>query len=129
MWAARRGQLSLEFFIALLLLFLFFSIALDIYTDEEQNANSAVSAMGAQSVASDFARAINGVYQCGNGCSYTLQLKQGYSIAIYGRTLEVLGGSGISDAPLVTDTVNISSADTGNVTVVNNNGTVSLHDA
>jgi hypothetical protein len=125
-----RAQISFEFLLAFFFLILAFFLSLAIYQDESQNANLFLSTMSAQSVASDFSRAINGVYQCGSGCSYTLQLKNGYYLAVRGRLLEVSGGSQFGQASLVTDNVTLQSATSGGyVKVVNNNGVVELHDA
>jgi hypothetical protein len=125
-----KAQISFEFFIAFAFLLLFFIVSLVIYQDEMQSANSFLSAAEAQSVASDFSRAINGVYQCGSGCSYKLQLKGGYSLSVRGRVLEVSKGSQLGQASLVSGNVMIQSATPGGyVAVVNNKGVVELHDA
>ncbi|NYZ76011.1 hypothetical protein H0N98_02060 [Candidatus Micrarchaeota archaeon] len=125
-----RAQISFEFFIAFFFLLLFFILSFIIYQDEMQFANLFMSAVEAQSVASDFSRAINGVYQCGSGCSYKLQLKDGYYLAVRRRVLEVSGGPHVGQASLVSDNVNIQSATPGRyVTVINNKGVVELHDA
>jgi len=125
-----RGQVSFEFFIVFSFLILFFIVSLTIYEDERKSADALLSKMDAQSVASGFSRAINGVYQCGNGCSYTLQLKEGYSLMIYGRVVGAVGNSQIGQAPLVTDRVQVQSATPGRYVLVrNNNGVVELHDA
>jgi hypothetical protein len=125
-----KAQISFEFFLAFLFLILFFFLSLNIYEEEWQTANLFLSAVSTQAVASDFSRAINGVYQCGNGCSYTLQLKEGYSLAVHDRVLEVRGGSQLGQASLVTDNVVIHSATPGDyINVTNSNGAVELHDA
>jgi len=125
-----RGQVSFEFFIVFSFLILFFFVSLMIYEDERESADALLSSMDARSVASSFSGAINGVYQCGNGCSYTLHLKEGYSLMVYGRVVEVISNSQIGQAPLVTDRVQIQSATPGRYVLVrNNNGVVELHDA
>ncbi len=124
-----RGQVSFEFFIAVSFLILFFLASLMIYDDESQSAGVFLSKMSAQAVASDFSRAINGVYQCGNGCSYTLQLKEGYSLTVQGRVVEVAWNSELGQGALVTDKVVLQSATPGGyIAVVNSNGVVQLHD-
>lgn len=125
-----KGQISFEFLVAFLFLVLSFLVSMAIYQDESQNANLFLATMSAQYVASDFSQAINGVYQCGNGCSYTLQLENGYSLSIRGRLLEVPGGPNFGQADLVTDNVTLQSATPGQyIKVVNNNGVIELYDA
>jgi hypothetical protein len=125
-----RGQVSFEFFVALSFLILLFMVSFEIYENETQSMSLSVSRMSSQYIALDFARAINGVYRCGNGCSYALQLKGGYSLSVNGRAVQVSYGSGSSQAPLVTDSVTLQSATPGaNIVVRNNNGVVELHDA
>jgi len=122
--------MSFEFFIVFSFLILLFLASLTVYNDERKSADALLSGMGAQSVASDFSRAINGIYQCGNGCSYTLLLKDGYSLRIYGGVVEAFSGSQLGQAPLVTDAVELSSATPGkHIVIENRNGVVEVHDA
>lgn len=125
-----KAQVSFEFFVALSFLTIIFLASLAVYNEEVKNVDLILSRMSAQAVASDFSRAINGVYQCGDGCSYRLRLREGYSIAVYGRVVEAVGNSQLSQAPLVTDSVEMLSATPGKeVVVANNNGVIELHDA
>lgn len=125
-----KAQLSFEFFLAFSFLILFFFLSLMIYEEEIRGADAFLSAMSAQTVASDFSRAINGVYHCGSGCSYSLQLKEGYSLTIRGRMVETSRDSQRGQADLVADNVKLQSATSGRyIMITNNNGVVELHDA
>ncbi|QLJ52757.1 MAG: hypothetical protein Sv326_0582 [Candidatus Fermentimicrarchaeum limneticum] len=125
-----RGQVSFEFFVAFSFLILFFLASVMIYDHENRSSQAFLSRMRAQAVASDFSRAINGVYQCGSGCSYVIQLRQDYSLKIYGKVVEVAGNLQVGQAPLVTDRIELHSATPGAyIRIVNNNGVVELHDA
>ncbi|MEM3555134.1 MAG: hypothetical protein QXF56_00190 [Candidatus Micrarchaeia archaeon] len=124
-----RGQIGLEFFIAFSFLILLFLISLAVYEQERKSADVFLSKEDAEIVALNFARAINGVHQCGDGCSYRLYFKEGYVLSISGRVLEAVGNSQIGEAALVTERVRIYSATPGKfVEVRNNNGMVELHD-
>lgn|GEM_PF-4341214 len=123
-----KGQSGFEFFIAFSFLILFLFVSLAVYEQERRSSELFLSKMDAQQVALEFARAVNKVHQCGDGCSYKIYLKEGYALAVYGRVLEARGNSQLGEAPLVTERVEVSATPGKFVEVRNVNGVVEIHD-
>jgi hypothetical protein len=106
-----RGQGTIEFAFALVLVSVAFLALFQLYLDSAHSAGRARTLAGGERAALDVARVLNGVARSTNGTFANLtppallETSENYSLALIGRRVEVTWEGGARSAELLTDSV------------------------
>ncbi|MBS3058802.1 MAG: hypothetical protein J4224_00045 [Candidatus Diapherotrites archaeon] len=124
----RKAQITVEFTIVLVLLFLVLGASLAIFSERNAALNASRAQLEAKNLAFNVARTINQVHLAGNGTETAVLLDDkglGFDLNIAGNSVDVSFGGGTASAPLITPQIVSGTYAIGEfVDVRNNNGNI-----
>ncbi|MBU2100133.1 hypothetical protein KKB11_02795 [Candidatus Micrarchaeota archaeon] len=125
-----RGQISVEFIITLILLFLMFSVIVFISTQQKENIDFGADKIKAKTLLEKTSRAVNGIYLSGNGSETKITKNFDLDFGIEENTLRVEFGKGqfVSTSLLTKKIVLIQKDDASEIEIRNENGVIEIEE-
>ena len=127
-----KGQITVEFVIAISILVFIFAFSLYVYSEKNRGFTYSRESFNAQLLAQELAGGINAVFLAGDGAETTVLLKDrgDFSVSVTGKTVQVSWRGEYADARLLTGNVSVESLSLGgNVNVRNRQGGIVIENA
>lgn len=125
-----KGQISAEFVITLVLLFLMFSLVVAVSAEQKENINFEAEKIKAKTLSEKTSRAINGIYISGNGSKTTITKEFDFEIEFEENSVKVKFRQGqFVSSPLLTKKINfIQKTNANEIRIENLNGVIEIEE-
>lgn len=121
----KKGQITVEFIIVLVILFIIFGFALFTYSERNSGFIYSREFFEARNFANKIALTINKIYLAGNGAETIFLLDDkgyGFDVNFVGRAVEISWRDNFVDAPLLTDQIIVGDFNVGKFVLVKRDG-------
>jgi CRISPR/Cas system-associated protein endoribonuclease Cas2 len=128
--AKSRGQISAEFVITLILLFLMFSVIVFISAQQKENINFSSDKIKAKTLMEKVSRAVNGIYLSGNGSTTKIAKNFDLNLGVEENILMVKFGKGqfVSASLLTKRIVFIQKDNASEIEIRNKDGVIEIEE-
>jgi len=128
----RKGQVTIEFIVAVSILLFIFSFSLYAFSEKNKGFTYSKESFNAKLLAQELAGKINAVFIAGDGTEATVLLKNkgDFNVSISGNSVRVFFGGEYADSKILTGNIIVTSLSLGGkVNVKNKNGGIIIENA
>ncbi|MFH1695074.1 MAG: hypothetical protein ABH850_01425 [Candidatus Micrarchaeota archaeon] len=128
--AEPRGQISAEFVITIMILFLMFSAIVFVSIQQKENLDFSSKKIKAKTLLEKTTRAVDGIYLAGNGSQTLITKEFDFELEFEENSLKVKYGQGqfVSAGLLTKRIIFISKADAGEIRIKNLDGVIEVEE-
>ncbi len=127
-----KGQITVEFFIAISVLVFIFAFSLSVYNERNQGFIFSRESYNSKLLAQELADGINVVFLAGDGAEtiVLLENKGDFNVDVVGSSVQVSWRGGYADSKILTERVTVESLSLGGrVNIRNRNGGITVENA
>ena len=125
-----KGQISAEFMISLVVLFLLFSLVVFVSSQQKENTDFNSEKIKAKTLAEKTARAVNGIYLSGNGSTTVIEKEFDFEIEFGENSVKVKFRQGqfVSVSLITNKIIFTSKENAGEILIKNSDGVIEVEE-